>query len=371
MSKPRKRLNLFNRILLLLNWLAIFSLLFSYAGNYIDPLNWVIPAFFALAYPAFVLINLVFIVYWMFSRKAWFLLSLVVILAGWNYLSRYYQLFNESEIDIHDTDSFVVLSYNVHNLTENNFQKLDEKQNEIFRYVVDKSPDVSCLQEFFSIGDNYYFPLAYLKEELRADNYYFQSYYNPYREKIVGMAIFSKLPRIDKGIIKHDSTRNFGIYADLVFKQDTFRVYNIHLASLYLGLDDYEMVTGNDLSGINNNKLKKRPSMLIMKLKSAFKNRAFQVNLLRDHIEACPYPVIICGDFNDFPTSYAYQELSNGLHDAFLTNGYGMGKTFGGKLPFFRIDYILYDSVFTSVTYQTEKLEISDHFPVSSTFIKR
>ncbi len=345
---------------MLINLIVIIALLLSYLSNYISPAKWAFPAFFGITYPIILLINIFFVILWLLLWKKYLFLSLIVILSGAGFIGKYLQ-FNKQE-EIPDKNKVLkILTFNVHNLTENNFKKLDQKQNQIFEYLVEQYADITCLQEFFSFGENYYYPLVFLQRKLNADNYYFQSYYNPYSEKIVGMAIFSKLKRINSGTLFHDSTRNFGIYGDYIFINDTFRVYNIHLESLYLGKDDYDMITGNQLNKID----RKKSSELMSKLNIAFRNRAMQVNSIAEHMNTSPYPVILCGDFNDIPTSYAYHRLTSGLKDAFVERGYGMNKTFRGKLPYFRIDYICYDPVFKAKKFNSTAVGISDHFPVS------
>lgn len=344
----------------------VVSLFLAYISNFVNPKHSTIPALFGLAYPFLLVINVLFVIVWIFLRRKVLLISLIAILTGWTFIGRYYQLTESSEKAQSDT-AFQVLTFNVHNLTENNFKKLGQQQNKVFDYIIDQSADVTCMQEFFSFGENYYFPLAYLKEKLKAENYYFESYYNPYREKIVGIAIFSKLPRCGHGILSHDSTRNFGIYGDYIFDTDTFRIYNIHLESLYLGQSDYAMLTGADFESLKNKEsLNNYSTQLIFKLNKAFYKRSLQVQVILDHIETCHYPLVICGDFNDTPSSYAYHQLSKGLKDAFIESGIGFGKTFSGQLPFIRIDYILHDKELKSFGYKTEEIDISDHFPVSS-----
>ena len=34
-----------------------------------------------------------------------------------------------------------------------------------------------------------------------------------------------------------------------------------------------------------------------------------------------PYPIIVCGDFNDVPVSYAYETIGAGLQNAFVEKG--------------------------------------------------
>ncbi len=365
-TKPQKKdLAFFERILLIANWIVFAFLLLSYSASFISPSFTSIPALFGLAWPFLFLANVVFVIVWIFLRRKLLLISLFAILAGWTYIGRHYQLSSFARKTV-SVDSFRVLSFNAHNLTENNFKKLNKQQNLVFDFITRQSADVTCMQEFFSFGENYYFPLVFLKEALKADNYYFESYYNPYREKIVGMTVFSRLPRCGHGKLTHDSTRNFGIFGDYIFHYDTIRIYNIHLESLYLGQNDYAMITGSDIESMKNKKnLKQYSSRLIYKLIKAFEKRSLQVDILKDHIQNSPYPVVICGDFNDTPSSYAYHQISENLKDAFIESGSGLGKTFSGKLPFMRIDYILHDKSLNSYGYQAAEIDISDHFPVS------
>ncbi|MDZ7740872.1 MAG: endonuclease/exonuclease/phosphatase family protein [Bacteroidota bacterium] len=351
------------QLLLLVNLVFAMLLIMSYfAGNVSPADSWVLP-FIGLAYPFLLLINIAFAIYWALMAKFYFLLSALVILAGFDFTGRYFQAGNAGP-ELDPEKSFKILSFNVHNLTENNYNKLTERQNDIFDHVINEAPDIICMQEFYSQGENYYYPLINLKEKLNARNYYYESYYNPYKSKIVGMAIFSKFERIDHGFLKGKSDKKFGIFADLVHQGDTFRVYNLHLESIYLQSTDYKVVTGNT-EELGKEGPMSRLRRISGKLKQAFKNRSKQVERVRQEIEACPYPVIICGDFNDTPTSYAYNTLTENLEDAFIESGSGLGQTFSSRIPFFRIDYILYDKRFISADYAADNPEISDHFPVS------
>jgi endonuclease/exonuclease/phosphatase family metal-dependent hydrolase len=53
------------------------------------------------------------------------------------------------------------------------------------------------------------------------------------------------------------------------------------------------------------------------------------------------------------------------LKDSFIESGKGTANTYNGKLPSFRIDYILYSSKFSSYNFQVSTLNHSDHFPIS------
>ena len=84
------------------------------------------------------------------------------------------------------------------------------------------------------------------------------------------------------------------------------------------------------------------------KIKDGFQRRAAQADSIHKSIKASPYPVSLCGDFNDTPASYAYETIRGDLRDAFIESGSGLGQTYIGDFPSFRIDHIFYDPSLTS-----------------------
>jgi endonuclease/exonuclease/phosphatase family metal-dependent hydrolase len=153
--------------------------------------------------------------------------------------------------------------------------------------------------------------------------------------------------------------------ADLLIGRDTVRLFNLHLESVRLRHEDYSFISGFDLQFEKDEKIQENSLRIIKKLKTAFTRRAGQVSYLSEAIKDSPYPVILCGDFNDTPNSYTYQQLTDKLVDSFKESGTGFGNTYIGKLPSFRIDYILHDDYFISSDYQRKTISLSDHYPVS------
>ena len=102
-------------------------------------------------------------------------------------------------------------------------------------------------------------------------------------------------------------------------------------------------------------------------MKSAFLKREMQTDVLLDHMNNSPFPVQICGDFNDTPSSYAYNSLSKNRTDAFVESGSGFGTTYAGEFfPAFRIDFMLYDPPYHSTGFERHRIRYSDHYPISA-----
>ena len=92
------------------------------------------------------------------------------------------------------------------------------------------------------------------------------------------------------------------------------------------------------------------------------RRRAAQAEKVRRLVEESPYPVVLGGDFNDVPSSYAYYvALSPRLKDAWAERGSGLGTTFTGPLPGLRIDYFMVDTSLQVESIERINSPWSDH----------
>jgi hypothetical protein len=139
-----------------------------------------------------------------------------------------------------------------------------------------------------------------------------------------GSVTMSRFPIISMNEIRFENSRNITIYTDIVANGDTVRVFNVHLHSYGIDPKDYTIME----SGVTSEQDLKEAREVGSKLKRGFQMRASQVETIRVMIEESPYPVIVCGDLNDVPASYAYQQLRKGLKDAFVSSGKGLGSTY-------------------------------------------
>ena len=362
-----KKIKLFSRLLFLLNLLSAILLLLAYVAREVSPnIFWPL-AFLGLALPYLLIINILFLVFYSFRGNSKLFLSLIVIILGYQSLPSLIQLrFNsEKAADNH----LKVLSFNVRVFDLYMWSKEKKTRNKIIDFLKEQDPDVVCLQEFYhrdKVNKAYPFKtLDTLLEVLSAKNYHFQ-YTSTVRETDHwGIITFSKYPILEKGIvpfaIKDD---NICIYSDIKVDNKIVRIYNAHLASIKLDKHDYKA-----MQEINNNDYSEnfdQEMMLLTKLKYGFKRRATQADSIKKSISNSPYPVIICGDFNDSPPSYAYKTIKGKLSDAFIESGSGLGRTYIGEFPSFRIDYIFYDKLLSATEFTTHDIKLSDHRPISA-----
>jgi endonuclease/exonuclease/phosphatase family metal-dependent hydrolase len=370
-TSGKKRLGVFNSLVLAFNLAFAISLALSYLSVHISPeRNWILP-FFGLLYPYLVLVNLFFMIYWMLRKRWLFLLSAIVLISGWNHVERTIQFQGQDEVPA-DRKAIKLLSYNVKNLSNDNVHLIDPKVREkILSFIDGEDPDILCLQEFAVIHPDPELFIDTLSVRLNMPYHAHSHYYKKSKKGIDAIIIFSKFPILDFDSVKKDNIQNYAMYADLLIDTDTARVFNIHLESFRFKHEDYSFLSELDLQFKEDENLKQNSYRIFNKVRTAFSRRAAQVDYLAALIAESPYPVILCGDFNDTPNSYTYQQLSARLQDAFIESGTGLGNTYFGNLPSYRIDYILYDDYYTSAGFRRVLVKYSDHYPVSCLVYKR
>ena len=343
----------FRNIFILINIPVAICLLFSYTAVFINPAVFWIPAFFGLAYPYIFLANILFVLLWFVFNARYSLISIFAILAGIGFLGSYVQLSGEKT----EKDGIGVCSYNVKYFTGDNVLPNKEIADKIIEFLDKGKFDIICLQEVgMSTQGN--FSLTEIKNRLRNINHMQLAH----TSNSGGLVTYTRHPIVNMGEIRYEDSGNLVIFADLTIKKDTFRVYNCHLQSYRL--KPHELNSLDSLRFSNNPKSYDGVKNVGSKLKQAFIKRAEQVLQLEKHIRESSYPVIVCGDFNDTPVSYSYRKVRGNLKDAFIESGEGIGNTYNGRLPSFRIDYILHDPVFDSFGFEVGRQKFSDHFPI-------
>lgn len=235
----------------------------------------------------------------------------------------------------------------------------------IISFVKNEAPDIICFQEFYHREKAGFFNTKdTLLSTLNTPHFYESYTHHMKGQQHFGLATFSKYPILSNGKLDFgNDLNNSCIFSDILIDQDTLRVYNAHLASIRFQRDDY--LTFGDEDAKQLYPKNKGGQQILRRLSSAFKKREEQMNELINHIKTSPYPVFLCGDFNDTPTSYAYQLINRYLVDAFKKSGSGFSGTYIGSLPSFRIDYLMHSTNLHSWKYKRHSIKLSDHNPIS------
>ena len=356
-----------DKVILILNILAAIAMLLAYLAPLVNPARVFLPALFGLAYPYILMVHLAFICYWLIRLKAEILLSLFITLLGWNHLNNLLPLnLRPSEIPVNISQDRLLkaVSYNVRGFDIYQWNTHPEAKNEIFDFLEAQEPHLLCFQEYYTSslsGQTHVDISNHLKYLPHNAVYYAADHTN---RNGFGIATFSKYPILKKSRIPFNSSFNAAMYTDILFQSDTVRVFNIHLQSIRLQQDNYAFMDTARLK--YNNEQISEIRAIGSRLKTAFSMRAEQAKVIASYIKDSPHPVIVMGDFNDTPQSYAYRKIKKGLDDAFRKSGRGFGNTYAGELPSFRIDYIMYGPPLLSSGFLRIKTDHSDHYPIST-----
>ena len=184
-----------------------------------------------------------------------------------------------------------------------------------------------------------------------------------WRHAHFGIIIFSRYPIVRKQTVSFypNDYNSIFQYIDVLKGEDTIRVFNIHLQSLRFSRANLKYI---DDPTIEEDKTLKESKSILGKFKRGFLKRQIQADRIRAEVDKSPYPVILAGDFNDLPNSYACQTIGGNMKNAFVEKGAGLGRSFTRISPVLRIDNIFAGNEFGIKQYQLVKKKLSDHFPI-------
>jgi endonuclease/exonuclease/phosphatase family metal-dependent hydrolase len=332
----------------------VASLFLCLLSIYVSPAKIWFLAYFGLLFQLFSLVNVIMLIIWIIRRRRTFIILHLIAFIPNLFLSGYFfKPFGSIKNVETDRENIKLLSYNLQGFRIP-YQK-NTTQEKIAEFISMENPDIICLQEFYT-NDK-------VTEELFAsllgEYQYHAVFYSVKRKNSsYGIVTFSRYPIKMTLEIPFENTANAAMYTDIDVDGKIIRVYNVHLQSIKLNI--------NNLLSKKNNRINEIEEVS-SRLKTAFIKRAGQVDIMAKHIDVSPYNVIICGDFNDTPASYTYNKLKGNRTDSFCEAGKGMSSTYRlSVVPFFRIDYILHDKIIKTRTYSIHHIDYSDHYPISS-----
>lgn len=366
MAHPVRRFT--KRLIIFCNvFTALLFLLGSY-GYWFDPEKFWFTGFFSLAAFYLLLILIGFAFFWLLAKPRLIFISLLAIVLAWVPMQHLVKLRLDHGFSFKKNDQHLrVLSWNVEQFEIAEHKTHPEKKQFMLAMIKSYEPDVACFQEMAG-SDSVPAAINYLPDFAKEFNmpYYYYSY-NPRldydKHHRFGIIIFSKFPIAQKKSISHlPNDYNYIFqYADIVKNNDTFRVFNLHLQSLKFSIEDRRYLDDPTLDDESNFKQSRN---IVYKFKRGFLNRRLQSQYVKQEVFKSPYPVVVCGDFNDVPNSYAYHTIGQGLQNAFAEKGSGIGRTFSHIAPTLRIDNIFADKRFSVIQFDRNNKKISDHFPI-------
>ncbi|MBP5688738.1 MAG: endonuclease/exonuclease/phosphatase family protein [Muribaculaceae bacterium] len=356
-------------ILLVITVLMALLLVASAWGGVIDPRKSTLFPMLTLGLPIVFVVNLVILVAWLlFMRWQYALIPLAAILISWSPISTVCPL-NFFSKNYDSDSSFKVMSYNVANFDYTN----QDKPSKPMRHILDMNADFVLMQE--GSQDRYFLTVPNvigMREEIE-QKYPYHS--DGYRD----LVILSKYPYIvvpDSAFVTSPD-QNVDVYAkafDIEMPNGKqLRIISLHLRSLGMDRKDKNLYTDlirREVNVNNRSNLQRIKHSLYDKLRRAFVLHAEEAEIIRSMIDNGPSNVIVCGDFNEVPSSYCYRKIrGDDFHDSFQDCGCGFTYTFNASRMHFKIDHILYRGDMEAVDWRRDKIPDSDHFPQVVTFV--
>lgn len=347
-------------LILIVNAFFVGMLLLTAYSPYISPVVYPVQSCMGLAFPIFLIINFCFLIFWLIIYYRFALLAIIGLACCYPQIRAYIPI--NLHIESIPKESIKVLSYN-----SMSFGKMEKKngKNPVLEYIRKSNADIICLQEH-NVSSTAKIHLNSKEVEVGMKAY-------PYRHiQRVGsdisnnrIAIYSKFPILSARKLKYESAYNGSAIYEIKVNDDTLTLINNHLESNKLTKED-KVVYEDILKDPNAHKVKSGARQLIGKLAEASAIRAKQADVIAAEIQASRHPyIIVCGDFNDTPISYAHRVISENLDDAFTESGRGLGISYNQNKFYFRIDNILISKNLKAYNCTVDhSIKDSDHYPI-------
>lgn len=345
-------------IIRLLAIVLAFVLLLSAYGGRVDPVVWTWPSLLTLALPVVsILVLAVLALLAAFRQWRAAAILLCAILLSWPTI-RLIAPFNFTHPDADpDKTQLKVLTMNV---TEFNWNKGDQP-SENMRYILDQDADIVVIQEGLV-----YFSFEHLKTVKPMLEELYKKY--PYRKKeFYDVGIISKYPftEVQSEALSRDTLNYFIKAWDVEAPGGDLRVVNMHLSSLRFTDNDSQLIESMRVPSDRKMRIKS----VTHKLDIGFISHSRQAKAVRQLLDDTPGDVLVMGDMNDTPGSFAYRTVcGDDLRDAWAETGFGPIYTFHAHHLYVKIDHILYRGDMKVLSCRRDKEGESDHYPQVAVF---
>lgn len=344
-------------------WIAMLAsapvllvLLVSAYSDRLNPSSFPLLSISGLLFPVALVATIVLLLVWLMFYWRGAVLFIVALLVCLPAIRQYYPINRSQEIP---DDAIKVLSYNVLMFAPWGLE--DQEHNPIVEFILKENADIVCLQEASSAeagGKSLYLKFR--------DSY---PYYHITRKKGgEWMTLLSKYPILSADVIPLVSESSVAMEYVLSIDGKEVLVVNCHLQSVGLSIEekgDFKRMVENQMG---DEEAKTATRSLLRKLRDATLTRGKQAEQVAKVIKrhrAIGHSVIVCGDFNDTPISYAHRTIAEELTDCYTATGNGAGYSYQQNGMNVRIDNILCSEEWTPYGARVDKeVETSDHFPI-------
>ncbi len=362
-----KAADIFFAVLTCLGTLALAAALLA---RYIDPRDSGLVAMAGLLFPMLYLAEAAFCLWWVLRWRWFAFVAGAMLLIGAGTAGAYYRpdLRKRYGDEVPSRSDIVVMSYNV--LQFNKLFATEDKTTRslVAELVAGQNVDILCMQEFR--GDGTRSGMAEIDDYMKYGR--IVPYYDSDEideRSAQGLAVFSRYPIIGWGALPPDDNRVYSMWVDVKIDRDTVRVFDNHLHNTTMNHDDVDYISG--LRFMQDDTVESSSTSLAgiaRKLGGSFRQRAPQAVAVAQEVDESPYPVVLCGDFNDTAASFAYRKVRGPLKDAFVRCGHGSPGTWRGLFNMFRIDFVMLSRELDVKGYFPYDVVYSDHSPVAASF---
>ena len=339
------------------NIATIILMLCSGFSDRLNPAHHPLLSCFSLAFPVFLVVNLLFLFFWLTFkwRKVW--IPIVGYVLAYIPISIYMPV--NMKQDLPD-GTIKIISYNVFQYGGNDKHK--QGFDTIYDYLKRQEADIVCLQEDADAWRRFV-----MQRYSKIYPYNDTTIFHNGVEGLNGVGIHTRFPILRKERIWYESFANGSVaYYLQLDNGDTLLVVNNHLEGTHLSKEDRANYKRMIRGKMERDTVKEESMQMLEKLATSAAKRAREADAVHQYIEDHrQYPIIVCGDFNDNPISYSRRTIAQGLTDCFVKSGRGIGLSYNQKGFFVRIDHILCSEHFEPYNCQIDdEMDASDHYPI-------
>lgn len=345
------------------SYLLYAATLLSAFGGYFNPRYFTLPAMAVLILPYLAIATFIVAILWLLRKRLITgALGILVLIAGWGSISHAVPLHTSKKARPGEP-TFTLVSYNIFHTTDTHSN--DSTKSRAIDYLIKTDADIVCLQELYgfntyevrdhqAVVDSLLALYPYHKDGAQSD-----------------MKVLSKYP-VKRIKLYHPDPKYSAYYYtfwEVNVKGFPITLVNVHLPSYNLNTKERTVISGIHNSTSARSSMDRFKALMKGKLSEGLSSRAEATAEVTEILRQVEGRVIVCGDFNDVPGSWAYRTfIKEGYKDAFAETHFGPMHTYNSDLLYFHLDQVLYRGALKALSLKRGNINASDHYPLEATF---